>query len=85
MRCGREDRVRHQNLAQEHVVRRDIREAPFLEFDCQKMSEIKLHFGKKCKRLTFRSVISSSCPYGHAGQERSREAKHYVQAITYCN
>jgi len=49
VRCGREDRVRHQNLAQEHVVRRDIREAPFLEFDCQKMSEIKLRFDSKCK------------------------------------
>jgi hypothetical protein len=79
MLCDREDRVRHQNLAQEHVVRRDIREAPFLECDCQKMSEIKLHFGKKYGLITFRSVVvSSSCPYGDAGQERSRKAKHYI-------
>lgn len=39
MRCGGEDRVRHQNLAQERFVGQEIREAPFLKYDCQRDQE----------------------------------------------
>lgn len=53
MRCGREDRVRQQNLAQEHVVGRDMREAPFLKCDCQKDQESKYISTRNVNELPF--------------------------------